>query len=83
MPIILRAKKNQNINDLIRNFKKKVALSDVVQKVKDRRYFQKPSKIKSNVTSQKNRLRRRMRSLRRLKNTPPGVIDRINQRLNS
>lgn len=83
LPIIIKAKKNQNTNELIRNFKKKVAAADVVQKVKDRRYFQKPSKMKSVVTSSKKRLKKRMRSLKKMKNTPSFVLERINKRLSS
>jgi ribosomal protein S21 len=83
LPIVIKAKKNQSTNDLIRNFKKKVAATDIVQMVKDRRYYQKPSKIKSVAMSSKRRLKKRMHSLKKMKNTPSFVIERITRRLNS
>jgi hypothetical protein len=39
----------------------------VVQIVKDRRYFQKPSKIKSIKTAEHSRLQKRAHSLKKLK----------------
>lgn len=81
MPIIVKAKKSESTNDLIRKFKKLTAAADVVQIVKDRRYFQKPSKIKSMKTSENSRLEKRARSLKRMKNISPQVLAKINQRL--
>ena len=81
MPIIVKAKKSESTNDLIRKFKKLTAAADVVQIVKDRRYFQKPSKIKSVKTSEMRRLEKRARSLKRMKNISPQVLAKINQRL--
>jgi len=52
-----------------------------VQIVKDRRYFQKPSKIKSIKTAEKSRLRKRAHSLAKTKNISPLVIAKIRARL--
>lgn len=82
MPVIVRARKSDSSNDVIRKFKKAAAASGVVQTVKDRRYFQKPSKGKSSKTAEYNRLRRRSRSLKKRKNISGTVIEKINQRLN-
>lgn len=81
MPIIVKAKKTESTNDLIRKFKKLTAAADIVQIVKDRRYFQKPSRIKSVKTSEMRRLEKRARSLKRMKNISPQVLAKINQRL--
>ena len=81
MPIVVKAKKNQNTSDLIRQFKKLTSAADIVQIVRDRRYHQKPSKKKSMITSERNRLKKRARSLKRMKNISPTVISKINQRL--
>jgi ribosomal protein S21 len=81
LPIIVKAKKSESTNDLIRKFKKLTAAADVVQIVKDRRYFQKPSKVKSMKTSENSRLEKRARSLKRMKNISPQVLAKINQRL--
>ena len=83
MPIIVKAKKNSSSGDLIRRFKKAAAISNIVQKAKDRRYFKKPSRLKADTTAQMHRLRRRMHSLKKTKNTPAEVIEKITQRLNS
>lgn len=81
MPIIIRAKKNQSSSDLIRQFKKAVAASGVVQIVKDRRYFQKPSRIKATRTAEMSRLKRRAHSLAKTKNISALTIAKIRARL--
>ncbi|MCC6710780.1 MAG: 30S ribosomal protein S21 [Candidatus Pacebacteria bacterium] len=81
MAIVIKAKKSESTNDLIRKFKKAVAATGVVQIVKDRRYFRKPSKIKAEKTANDNRLKRRARSLKKMKNVSPAALARINQKL--
>ena len=83
MPIIIKAKKNQSTNDVIRQFKKAVVSAGVVQVAKDRRYFEKPSRVKASKTAEHSRLKRRARSLKKAKNISPGSIRRIQQRLGS
>jgi len=83
VPIIVKAKKNNSSSDLIKKFKKMVASSNVVQNAKDRRYYKKPSRIKADNTASHNRLKKRMHSLKKMKNTPEQVIERITQRLNT
>lgn len=83
LPIIVKAKKNDSTSDLIKKFKKMVAASDVVQICKDRRYHQKPSKTKSVNIAQYKRLRKRMRSLKKMKNTSASVLERMAERLNA
>lgn len=81
MAIVIKAKKSDSTNDLIRKFKKAVAATGVVQIVKDRRYYKKPSKIRSEKTATNNRLKRRARSLKKMKNISPQALVRINQKL--
>lgn len=83
MPIIIKAQGNESTNDLIKKFKKATIATDVVQIVKDRRYYQKPSKIKAVYKIQINRLRKRARSLKKMKNISPQVLQRIGERLST
>jgi ribosomal protein S21 len=83
LPIVIRAKKNQSTSDLIRQFKKAVVATGVVQIVKDRRYFQKPSKIKSLKTAELSRLKKRAHSLGKTKNISALTIAKIRARLGS
>ncbi len=55
----------------------------MVQIVKDRRYFQKPSKIKSIKTAEHSRLQKRAHSLKKTKNISPIAIAKIRARLGS
>lgn len=82
MPIIIKAKSKDNNNSLIREFKKITAITDIVQKVRDRRYFQKPSQVKAVKKIAKNRLQRKIRVLKHTKNISMDVIDRMTARLN-
>ncbi len=83
MPIIIKAQGNDSTNDLIKKFKKITVATDIVQIVKDRRYYQKPSKIKAVKNTEMRRLRKRARSLKKLKNISPQVLARIDDRLSS
>jgi len=83
MPIVVKAGSNDSTNDVIRKFKKAAAATDVVQKAKDGRYFQKPSQIRAQKKIQKNRLRKKARSLKQMKNIGQDVIDRIHEKIQS
>lgn len=82
MPIIIKAKAKDNNNSLIREFKKVTAITDIVQKVRDRRYFQKPSQVKAVKKIAKTRLQRKIRVLKHTKNISMDVIERMTARLN-
>lgn len=82
MPIIIKAKSKDNSNSLIREFKKITAVTDIVQKVRDRRYFQKPSQVKAVKKIARNRLQRKIRVLKHTKNISADVIERMTNRLN-
>lgn len=83
MAIVVKAKPNDNTNDLIKRFKKVVVSSDIVQKVKDRQYYQRPSQMKKMAGNENRRLRRRLRGLKKMKNIPPEVIVRMTDKLSS
>lgn len=81
MPIIIKAKAGDSSHDVIKKFKKAVAASDIVAKARDRRFYKKPSAIRTEKKSEKRRLRKRARSLKRMKNISAAVMQRINDRL--
>ena len=81
MPIIIKSQGSDSTNDLIKKFKKATVAADIVQIVKDRRYYQKPSRIKAVHKIEVNRLRKRSRSLKKMKNISPQVLARMNDRL--
>lgn len=81
MPIIVKAQGNDTTGDLIKKFKKITIATDVVQKAKDRRYYQKPSKIKAVKKIEISRLKKRVRSLKKMKNISPQILTRIQERI--
>ncbi len=82
MPIVIKPHGSDSVGDLIRRFKKAVAITDIVQKAKDRAVYQKPSRIRATKTIAHNRLQKRARTLKRMKNISPQVLQRISERLN-
>lgn len=81
MPIIIKAGQGDSLGDLIRRFKKQTAMADVVQKARDRQVFKKASQVRAVKKIEKSRLRKRTRSLKRMKNISPAVIQRLHARL--
>jgi ribosomal protein S21 len=81
MAIVIRAKRGESTNDLMRKFKKASMAAGTVQKVRDSRYYKKPSAIKAEKTADRSRLRRRARSLKKMKNVSPQALVRINLKL--
>ncbi|PIR58873.1 MAG: hypothetical protein COU69_03265 [Candidatus Pacebacteria bacterium CG10_big_fil_rev_8_21_14_0_10_56_10] len=81
MPIVVKARGRDNTNDVIKKFKKAAAEVDIVTLAKDRRYHQKPSRLKSVINTERKRLRKKLRSLKRQKNIDPDVISRMTERV--
>lgn len=81
MPIIIKAAPGESLGDLIRKFKKQTGMADIVQKARDRSVYRKKSQLRATKKIEKNRLRKRTRSLRKMKNISPAVIQRLHQRL--
>jgi ribosomal protein S21 len=83
LPIIIKAQGSDSTNDVIKKFKKVMIATDIVQRVKDRRYYIKPAKLKAQKTIEHARLQKRARSLKKMKNVAPQVLVRMKERLGS
>lgn len=81
MPVVVVATAKDSTGDVIKKFKKATAFANTVQIAKDRRYFTKPSQLRAAKKIEKARLGKRLRSLKRMKNISPTVIQRLTERL--
>lgn len=81
MAIVIKSNGSDSLGDLVRRFKKQTAIADVAQQARDRQFYRKDSRVRSVKKMQKNRLARRVRSLKRMKNISPATIQRLNERL--
>lgn len=79
MPIVVTADPKDSTGDVIKQFKKMTAQADVVEIARERRYFQKPAKVRADKKIGKKRLQKRLRKLKRMKNIPPAVIVRMTE----
>ncbi len=70
MPIIIRAKGDDHTGDLIKKFKKVIAATNIIQVVKDRKYYLKPSEVRTVRQNEIRRMKKRLRSIKKLKNAP-------------
>ncbi len=70
MPIIIKAKSDEHPGDLIKKFKKVMAATNIIQVVKDRKYYMKPSEVRTQRQNEIRRMKKRMRSIKKLKNPP-------------
>jgi hypothetical protein len=55
--------------------------TDLVTVVKDRRFHVQPAEVKNRMMNEKRRLKKKLRSLKRMKNISPEVIKRLTERL--
>ncbi len=62
LPIVVKAKKDDRNEDLIRRFKKKVIQDQVLTEIKKREFYKKPSQIRK---EKKKELERKKRLLER------------------
>ncbi len=81
MPIIIKAGPKSNTNDIIRQFKKATFAANIVQIAKERRYFLKPSAKRAKKKIEFIRLRKRLRSMKKRKNSPQSSIEHLLFRL--
>jgi ribosomal protein S21 len=81
MPIIVKAQGNEGTQDVIRKFKKATINSGIVDRAKARKYFISPSQERAVKKTEKRRLVKRARSLKKMKNVSPTVMQRIYERL--
>ena len=70
MALVVKAKKNDSANDLIKKFKKLVAIANIIDIAKDRQFHLKPA-LKRNIQHNeiKRQKRRAARIAKRLKGT--------------
>lgn len=84
MPIIVRkTSKSDSTGNLVRKFKKAVSAMDIVQRTRDRRYYKKPSTIKAERLSEKRHLRKRLKTLKKMKNVPPQSLRSLREKIRS
>lgn len=81
MPIIIRAKKGDSTGNLVRKFKKTISAVDLVQITRDRRYFKKPSQIKAEINAEKRHLRKKLKTLKKMKNISPQSLERLKEKI--
>jgi ribosomal protein S21 len=70
LPIIIKARNDDSSGDIVKKFKKIVAAADIVQIVKDRRYYQKPSEKRTIIMNEYRRTEKRARIFKKMKNIP-------------
>ncbi|KUK79688.1 MAG: Ribosomal S21 [Microgenomates bacterium 39_7] len=83
MPIIVKAKQGDNAGSLIRKFKKIISANEIVQNARDRRYYKKPSTLKAERLSEKRHLRKKLKTLKRMKNVPSRSLESLRSKINS
>jgi ribosomal protein S21 len=70
VPIIIKAKGDDHAGDLIKKFKKVIAATNIIQVVKDRKYYMKPSEIRTQRQNEIRRMKKRAKIMKKLKNVP-------------
>lgn len=55
MPIIIKAGKNDTNDSLIRRFQKQIAAEGLVQEIRDRKEYRKPSQLRQEYLAEKRR----------------------------
>ena len=83
MAIVVKSKKGDSSSSLIRKFKKAVSAQDIVQRARDRRYYKKPSQLKAERLSEKRHLRKKLKTLKKMKNISEQALDRLKEKINS
>lgn len=81
MALVVKASPNDSTNDLIRKFKKLSALAQIVPSARDRQFHKKKSSIRAAKKIEMERLRRRSRKLKHMKNVSQQALERIKERL--
>jgi ribosomal protein S21 len=82
MPVVIQAQKGDSTSNLIRKFKKAVKDADIIQIARDRQYYQKPATIRAKRKSKKRHLRKRLKTLKEMKNIPESVLDTLREKIN-
>lgn len=81
LPIVVKAKANDSTNDVIRKFKKATTATEVVEKAKERAFYQKPSQVKAVRKNEIRRAKKRLLSMKKMKNVDPESLERLAKQL--
>ena len=82
MPIVIKQTgKNDSTRDLIRRFKKATSAVELVDRVRDRQYHVTDAQKIKVIRDSERRLKKKIRQLKKMKNIPPRVIERLTERL--
>ena len=60
MPTVVRKKPGQSDDKLIADFRKKVLADEVIQEIKDREYYKKPSVVRQEKIKERRKKPRRL-----------------------
>ena len=66
MATVVRAKKDESNDSVIRRFKKQVLVDQILTMVKKRDYFTKPSQVRKEEKKERDRMLKRERRLQRI-----------------
>lgn len=83
MPIVVKASPSDGTHDVIKKFKKVAVASGIVDRAKNNQFNRKPSQVRAAKKAQLRKLRKRARSLKKMKNVNPESLARIRERLSS
>lgn len=79
LPIVIKAKSDEHTGDVIKKFKKIIAATNIIQIVKDRKYYQKPSELRTVRKNEIRRAKKRSKIVKRLKNAPTPRPPRVSK----
>lgn len=82
MPIIIRKTKKDSAASLMRKFKKITTYMNIVQDARDKRYYKKPSTIKAEKNSEIRHLKKKLKTLKKMKNISPQSLERLRDKIN-
>ncbi|MCL2110169.1 bS21 family ribosomal protein [Microgenomates group bacterium] len=83
MAIVIKARPGDSTGDLVKRFKKAVTSSNMLVKVKDRQFHQRPSQARKMAGNDMRRLARRLRGLKKMKNIDPEIISRMTDKIST
>jgi ribosomal protein S21 len=82
MPVIIKKTKKDSAASLMRKFKKITTYMNIVQDARDKRYYKKPSTIKAEKNSEKRHLKKKLKTLKKMKNISPQSLERLRDKIN-
>ncbi len=82
MPIIIKKTKKDSDASLMRKFKKITTYMNIVQNARDTRYYKKPSILRAEKKSEVRHLKKKLKTLKRMKNISPQSLERLRDKIN-